>query len=74
VIVPNGMDKIRLKGGPKQFKLGPGPTGRQRLERRIASLTLAAVRLTRKNPLSADGQWARELGLTLQSFTERMRK
>jgi hypothetical protein len=64
----NSMDKIRLKGGPKQFKSGtPGLAGVERVQRQVASLTLAAARLERKGGPGSD--YARALKEALQAFT-----
>ncbi len=43
----DSLDKIRLKGGAKRYKRGPGPTGAARLERRVHRLALDAARLAR---------------------------
>lgn len=48
----DSLDKIRLKGGPKQYKRGPGLTGRARLQQRVARLLLDAARLGRHEGLS----------------------
>ena len=42
------VDKIRVKGQPKQFKRGPGLTGQARLQKRLNNLALAASRLARR--------------------------
>jgi hypothetical protein len=62
-------EKIQVKGGEKRYKSGqPGPCGRARLERRVHALLLAAHRLGRKGPPSADTQYAARLIATLQLF------
>lgn len=67
----DSMDKIRLKGGPKQYKSGkPGPTGRARLQQRVNKLLLDAARFARKEERSDDGKWAARLGSTLRDFNE----
>lgn len=70
-IVPrkDGMDKIRKKGGPKDYKSGgPGPTGKDRLQRRVNSLLLAASRLSRKATDPAEVAWAKRLVEALTTF------
>lgn len=55
----DSMAKIRLKGGPKRYKRGPGPTKRDRLEVRLRSLVLAAAKLNQRPDVSfADRAWA----------------
>ena len=68
---PDSMAKIRLKSTPKQYKRGPGLTGRARLERRLNNLALAANRLARKAPASTDGQWAALLAESLRALVTR---
>jgi hypothetical protein len=43
------LEKIRIKGGAKRYKRGPGPTGAARLARRVHRLALDAARLARKH-------------------------
>jgi hypothetical protein len=65
----DSMDKIRLKGGPKQYKSGqPGPTGKDRLQRRVNSLLLAASRLSRKSTKPDEVAWAKRLVEALVTF------
>ena len=64
---PNSM-KIRLKVAPKDYKRGPGPTGRDRLQRRVNSLLQAASRLDRKEQGAPNGMWARRLVEALMAF------
>jgi hypothetical protein len=65
----DSLDKIRLKGGPKVYKQGPRPTGRQRLEQRVIVLLLDAVRVSRKPTVSVtDASYAAELAHTLRRF------
>ena len=66
----NSMAKIRLKVGPKQYKRGPGPTGRSRLQRQVNSLLQAASRFSRKDLESYDALWAQHLVVALQDFNE----
>jgi CO/xanthine dehydrogenase Mo-binding subunit len=47
------LDKIRIKGGAKRYKRGPGPTGAARLARRVHRLALDAARLARKQDVYA---------------------
>jgi hypothetical protein len=47
-------DKIRLKGGPKQYKRGAGPAGAERLHARVVSLLAEATRVARR--LAARGR------------------
>jgi hypothetical protein len=54
----DSLDKIRRKGGPKQYKRAPGLRGRARLEQRLARLTIDLNRLTRCAD-SRDAAWAR---------------
>jgi hypothetical protein len=61
------MAKIRLKSGPKQYKRGPGLTGKARLLRRVNNLLLAASRLARKAE-PADAAWAAALVESLQAL------
>ena len=56
------------KSGPKQYKKGPGPTGKDRLQRSVNSLLQAASRLDRKEQGSDDGLWARRLVEALMAF------
>jgi hypothetical protein len=42
------LDKIRIKGGEKRYKRGPGPTGAARLAQRVHRLALDAARLARR--------------------------
>jgi hypothetical protein len=62
----DSLDKIRLKGGRKQYKRGPGPTGAARLERRVHRLALAAARLAQKQDV--DLVYAARLRDVLQTF------
>jgi hypothetical protein len=63
----DSMDKIRLKGGPKEYKSGPGVTGRQRLERSARALLLRAARFQRKKDTAPeDAAWALSLVTVLQ--------
>jgi hypothetical protein len=62
----DSLDKIRLKGGAKQYKRGPGPTGAARLERRVHRLALAAARLARTE--DRDQVYAARLRDVLQTF------
>lgn len=64
----NSFAKIRLKGGPKRYKSGPGPTGRERLQRRVNSLLLGANRLARTTSGPDERHWAERLVRTLQAF------
>lgn len=65
----DSWDKIRLKGGPKQYKSGkPGPTGADRLRRRVNSLLLAATRLARKATDVEEREWAERLADALQAY------
>jgi hypothetical protein len=67
--MPQVHEKIRVKGSEKVFKSGrPGRCGKARLERRVHALLLAAHRLGRKGPPSADTQYAARLIATLQLF------
>jgi hypothetical protein len=61
----DSLDKIRLKGAPKQYKRGPGPTGALRLQRRVHRLALEAARLARKDP---DPGFAARLSEQLVAF------
>ena len=62
-------EKIRIKGSEKQFKTGrPGLRGQARLERRVSALLVAASRLARKGPPSADTAYAGRLVAVLQLF------
>ena len=63
------IEKIRVKGSAKVFKSGrPGLRGQARLERRVATLLLAAHRLARKGPPSAETAYAGRLVAVLQLF------
>jgi hypothetical protein len=62
-------EKIRVKGGEKQFKSGrPGLTGSARLQRRVQSLLVAAARLARKGPPTDETAYAGRLVAVLQLF------
>jgi hypothetical protein len=63
------VDKIRLKGGPKQYKRGPRPRGRERLQRRVTRLCVEAHRLARHTPSANDRAWAHQLAVVLHPFT-----
>ena len=56
------------KSGPKQYKKGPGPTGKDRLQRSVNSLLQAASRLERKATEQDDVDWARRLREALMAF------
>ena len=57
------------KSGPKQYKKGPGPTGKDRLQRSVNSLLQAASRLERKaDPGTEDALWAQRLRIALMDF------
>jgi hypothetical protein len=59
------LEKIRIKGGAKRYKRGPGPTGAARLARRVHRLALDAARLARR----PDGDpYAARLGELLAAF------
>jgi hypothetical protein len=60
--------KIRLKTAPKQYKRGPGLTGKARLLRRTHNLTLAASRFARQTPPTTETQWAQSLVDTLRAW------
>jgi hypothetical protein len=63
------IDKIRVKGAAKQFKSGhAGLSGQARLERRVYALLVAARRLARNGPPSADTAYAANLAGVLQVF------
>lgn len=64
----NSFAKIRLKGGPKRYKRGPGLTGRPRLQRRVNTLLLGASRLARKTAVAEERYWAERLVQTLHAF------
>lgn len=67
----DSMDKIRLKGGPKQYKTGkPGLSGRERLQARVNKLLVDCARYVRKSPDVDDRVWAARLGSTLRDFNE----
>lgn len=72
----DGMDKIRKKGGPKEYKSGPRATGPLALYGRLNRLALAAHRLARKsqtsNPQVADASAV--LGSELISLANRFRE
>lgn len=55
----DSMDKIRLKGGLKQYKRGPGAVGRARLEQRIARLVIDLHRFSQHVRVPNDFVWAR---------------
>lgn len=63
----NGHPKP-IKHGAKQYKRGPGLTGRARLEKRVHGLLMAASRLHEKEQMSHDGQWAEKLVAALMRF------
>lgn len=63
----DSLDKIRRKGARKDYKRAPGPTGAARLQRRVASLAVAAARLERKQ--DADAAYAATLRALLTAFT-----
>ena len=48
--------KIRVKGGPKIYKSGPGLTKRARLYQSLVRLQLAAARLSRNG--DPEAMWA----------------
>jgi hypothetical protein len=55
----DSFDKIRLKGGPKQYKTGrPGACGRARLQQRLHKLTLDLRRFARRAPSVDEATWA----------------
>jgi len=64
----NSMKKIRLKYAPKDYKKGPGPTGKDRLQRRVNSLLQAASRLERKDMDVDVVLWAQRLREALMAF------
>lgn len=64
----DSMAKIRLKSAPKNYKRGPGLTGKDRLQRRVDGLITAAYRLHKKEGLSPSGQWAEALVEVLRKF------
>jgi hypothetical protein len=72
-MMPDSMAKIRLKSAPKQYKRGPGLTGKARLQRRVHTLLLAANRLARKAE-PAEAQWAEALVESLQALVRRMER
>jgi hypothetical protein len=69
----DSWDKIRLKGGPKEYKTGPGVSGRERLERSCRSLIVQANRFAKGNvrqrtvPSPEDAAWAQTLVKALQT-------
>lgn len=64
---PNGDLKPR-KHGPKQFKRGPGPEGKARLEQRLSGLAVAASRLARTAESVDDREWADRLVEAIRLF------
>jgi hypothetical protein len=63
------MDKIRLKGAPKQYKRGNGgPSGVARLKRRANALMVDANRLARKMQTLQDVTYADGLATALRPF------
>lgn len=69
----DGMDKIRKKGAPKDYKSGkPGPSGAERLRQRIGRLLVDAHRLEcgrcRRGVPDEDRQWATRLIEALRAF------
>lgn len=53
--------KIRVKGGPKVYKRGPGLTGRPRLEQRLRGVLIAVHRFARTTPSPAEALWAAQV-------------
>jgi hypothetical protein len=62
------MDKIRRKGGPKQYKRGPGATGRDRLAQRALKLLLDAHRFARTSAHVDEATYALALARVLRQF------
>ena len=72
----NSWDKIRLKSGPKQYKSGPKPTGKVRLQQRVNRLLLDAARLERKPCTTLEDEvgrdYASKLAEALMNFNTAM--
>jgi hypothetical protein len=64
----DSMDKIRLKGGPKQYKRGPGLTGRARLQRRLDLMVMAATKMARKAADPDDAVWAAHVAAVVHTL------
>ena len=62
------LEKIRLKGGAKRYKRGPGPTGAVRLQRRARRLALDAARLARRVDVGTESAYAARLAGILVAF------
>jgi hypothetical protein len=73
MMATTSWDKIRLKHAAKQYKRGPGPTGADRLARRVTRLLLAAHRLARRTTDDPDRQWAERLIQALGGVAPRPR-
>jgi len=67
----DSLDKIRRKGGPKQYKRAPGLSGRARLEQRLVRLLIDLDRFTRHTD-SRDASWARTWIVALQTTRARL--
>jgi hypothetical protein len=64
----DALDKIRVKGGPKVYKRGPTPRGRDRLAQRALKLLLDAHRFAARTADADHAQYAAALARTLRSF------
>jgi hypothetical protein len=66
----DSMDKIIKKSQPREYKRGPGPTGTDRLHRRVNGLLMDASRLGRKTPDGDVEAWCAELTKRLRDFND----
>ena len=63
------QEKIRVKGSAKQFKAGPKPSGRERLQTRAMKLCIDVQRFAAKRTTSdADRAWAEQAAADLQQL------